>query len=171
MSCFILSDKSFYTLGHTLADILNACEYGNTCTIATNAAQIAELSKAFSEYFFRPSGYNGNSIAEDLHLINVKSYLCRYGHQDQPFPFLPDPTGPRSLYAPPVYGDRGAGQIERPQPWHYHFMQLLDCFLYQTDEDFTHADALRQSLVRFASYFARQIVQHSELYTVNTWGE
>ena len=167
MSCFIMNHDSIRKIGHTLADILDACELSNTVSIATSAAEAADLPRVFWRYYSRTRGHNAEGIAEDLHTINARAYAGRYREEGLE-PFEPSHSYKRkSIYRPAQY----EGHTESPQEWHYHLVSLLDCYLYQTAEDATRHDPKRFALQDFAAALSRQIVQHSEPYNRNRWGE
>lgn len=167
MSCFIMTPDSTRRLGYTLAAILDMCEYSNTWSIATAAANEANLPAVFRQYFNRVSGYNAEEISNALYIVNVCAFASRY--RTAPWEPFPDPT-PHSHYKltqTPVYGDH----TESPQEWHYHLVSLLDCWLYQTAEDATTNHDLRKALKAFAGALCGQLVRHSEPYTRCKWGE
>lgn len=167
MSCFIMNPESIRKIGYTLAAILDVSEFGKECTIATNAAESANLPKAFHQYYSRHRGYNAEGISEDLYMLNLQAYASRY--ERSPWEPFPDPIS-RSAYSLtrlPVYADH----TEAPQEWHYHLLKLLHCWLYQTEEDATIEDEKRKALEAFANALSCQIVQHSNEYSKFRWGE
>lgn len=163
MSCFILHPDSIRKIGYTLAEILNACKYRNYYTFDKGAAKSANLPKLLAQYDRPLYGYDPEAISEALHRLNAKAYAGRYSDPDE------------ETFAPPAnmrYNLRPlAGVTNTPQEWHYHLASLLDCYLYQTDEDTTHADPLRQALETFSAHLAAGIVRNSEQYNKYRWGE
>lgn len=170
MSCFIMNAESIRKIGYTLADILDSCIYNNEFSIATNAAQCSDLAKAFQiAYSVKHRVYWGEMIAEILHRINAKAYAGRYNEPDEmPFPEYPGRnTPPRSLYRRSEYAEH----TEHPQEWHYHLAALLDCWLYQTEEDASRDCPERLAIKAFCKALSREIIQHSPEYNLHRWGE
>lgn len=162
MSCFVMNPETIRKIGCTLAHILTSIDCGGDCTIATNAAQSAELPKAFSRYYSRIRGYNGEGIAEDLHRINDTAYCTRY-NMDVDTHVSPLPGKPEDLDI--MKRAEYHNGNETPQPWHYELASMLDCWLYQTAEDATMRDPIRLAVKRFAMHLNREIVQHSANYS------
>lgn len=167
MSCFIMNPDSTRRIGYTLAAVLDMAAFGSEYTIATAAAEAANLAEAFKQYYSPVRGYNAEGISEDLHLLNVCAFASRY--RNSPWEPFPDPAshGRYSLTQTPVYSDH----TESPQEWHYHLLNLLDCWLYQTAEDATIKHDMRKALEAFAGALCGQLVRHSEPYTRCKWGE
>lgn len=166
MSCFIMNPDSIRRIGYTLADILNGCKYSGTLNLAKAAARHTIAGKEFSDCIVGGS-YNEELISQALHRINAQAYAGRYREPD--LEQLPDPAAKTrySLHRLPLYIERS----ERPHEWHFHLMQLLDCWLYQTAEDATMKDEKRIALQAFSNALAVQMVQHSEPYNHYVWGE
>lgn len=163
MSCFIMKPESIRKIGYTLAEILNACKYRNVYTFDKGAAKAANLPKLFAEYDRPLYGFDPEAISETLHRLNAKAYAGRYSDPDE-CEFDP-PANVRYNMRPL------AGATNTPQEWHYHLASLLDCYLYQTDEDTTHADPIREALETFSVRLAAGIVRNSESYQRIRWGE
>ena len=164
MSCFIMRTESIYTLGNTLESVFNAALHSFSCTIATDACPNALLD-AFADCV-RCQSFDGVQIADVLYRINAMAYAGRYKKPvDDELPPCPDGAG-RSLYARPVIEIHR----ERPQDWHYHFAALLDCWLYQTNEDATRDDIRRTMLSDFARNLKCLLVTHSMQYSKHPWG-
>lgn len=163
MSCFIMNPDSIRRIGYTLAEILNACKYRNVYTFDKAAANAANLPKLLAEHDRPLYGYDPESISKTLHDLNVKAYAGRYADpEEDPFP---SPLNIRYTLRP------AAGACNTPQEWHYHLCSLLDCYLYQTAEDATLHDPLREALETFAACLKSGIVQHSDQYNKFRWGE
>jgi len=169
MSCFILSHESTRRIAHTLADILDAVTYGNTCTIATDAARASDLQNAFAQYYNPRKGYNAEAIAADLYRLNTAAYNGRYRENELPT-MLPSLRHSCTIYKQAEYTQTGRGMSEAPQEWHFHLVKLLDCYLYQTAEDATSADPLRKSLKAFNASLMAGIIHHSPAYDLHQWG-
>lgn len=168
MSCFVMNPDSIRRIAYTLADILNASYFSNTCNIATDAVHTSDLAKAFAQYFSPVRGYNAEGIAEDLYSLNQRAYNGRY-LVCMDCDFLPPPNAGQAYSirrAPCVTSGR-----EHPQPWHYHLLKLLDCYLYQTAEDATSADPLRKVIHSFNTSLMGRIVRCSAAYAVCEWGK
>lgn len=164
MSCFIMHPDSIRRIGYTLAEILNACKYGNVYTFDKGAAIAANLPKLFAEYDRPLYGYDPEMISEALHRLNAKAYAGRYSDPEE-CEFVPASSTTRYNLRPAAWA------CNTPQEWHYHLASLLDCYLYQTAEDATFADPLRAALETFAARLACGIIQHSDQYNKFRWGE
>ena len=162
MSCFVLKADSIRKIAYTIADVLNQCYCNGETRITTAAAMAADLPKTFSRYFSRVRWYNGEAIAEDLHRINEYAYCTRY-NMDANAHVAPIAGKPEdlSLSRRAEYGKHG----EIVRPWHYELCGLLDCWLYQTEEDSTATNEMRLSLKRFSDCLKSGIVQHSETWS------
>lgn len=163
MSCFIMNPDSIRKIGYTLADILNACKYRNCWSFDKGAAKAARLPELFAAYDRPLYGYDPEMISKALHDLNAKAYAGRYSDPEET-PFA-DPANMKYTLRP------FAGACNTPQEWHYHLASLLDCYLYQTAEDVTLTDPLREALETFAACLKYGIVQHSDLYNMFRWGE
>ena len=165
MSCFIMNPDSIRKIGYTLAAILGACKYNHFVTFDKSAATAAKLDKVFADctngiyHDFDPE-----MISEVLHRLNARAYAGRYRDPELE-PFAAPNRSTRYTLRP------AAGACNTPQEWHYHLCSLLDCYLYQTAEDATQADPLREALSTFAAGLKSGIVQHSDIYNKFRWGE
>lgn len=164
MSCFILHPDSIRKIGYTLAAILNADHFGNTYSFDVSAVRAAKLPQIFRDTFRPAYGFDPERISEALHKLNAKAYAGRYSDPEAE-PFAPPTKGTRYQLRPV------AGACGTAQEWHYHLASLLDCYLYQTAEDTTLHDPMREALDAFAAHLASGIVQHSEQYAKFRWGE
>lgn len=161
MSCYIMTQYSIRRIACTLADILNAREYSRELTITTTAAGNVDLHNTFRKYYKPGKGYNAEKIAQALYSLNAKAYNIRYReHADETIP-LPEFPATYTLYNPPRYVERR----EAPQPWHYQLCNLLDCYLYQTDESGTALDPMREALEAFNAALMAGIVRHCAAYS------
>lgn len=169
MSCFIMRVESIRTLAYTLDSVFNAATFSNTLTITTFAVCCTDLCNAFADCI-RSQSYDGEMIAAALYRINAEAYSARYREEvSAEIPArIPGTTRSQySLYAYPVIEEH----MERPQDWHFHLTSLLDCWLYQTDEDATRENKKRLALRDFARNLKCQIVNHSLQYSKYRWGE
>jgi hypothetical protein len=171
MSCFIMRPESIWMLANTLESVLNAAHFSGELTITTSALMCApSCAAAFADCKPSPilEGVYADQIADALWRINSAAYAGRYRRDPQQEPLPPCVAGTgKSLYDRPVYGDHR----EQPQPWHYHLCRLLDCWLYQTDEDATRKDEKRVALQAFATALKSSLVTHSPEYNAGRWGE
>lgn len=166
MSCLVMRPESIRTLANTLDSVFNAAAFVPEHTITTAAVCGTTLCNAFADCI-RCQCYDGEMIAAALYRLNAQAYGTRYKEPtDAELPPYVAGTA-RSLFDRPVIKD----YAERPQDWHYHLASLLDCWLYQTDEDATRKDAKRVALEEFTRNLKCQIVTHSEQYNKTRWGE
>lgn len=168
MSCMLLSATFTRRLAHTLADVLTAASEQQVCTVDSIAAKSSGIQHSFSRYYSATRRrYNAIGIAEDLYRLNMCAYNSRYPSTGDPDMFpLPD--------FPQEYSIRQAPDFDRPltpRPWHYQLCKMLDCWLYQTDEDATRADLLRVAVADFRAALADAIVTHTAAYERCEWGK
>lgn len=167
MSCFIMRPESIWMLANTLESVLNAAHFSGELTITAAALMGTPCTAAFADCKPSPvlEGFYADQIADVLWRINSAAYAGRYHDpQQEPLPDYVAGTG-KSLFERPVYGDHR----EQPQPWHYHLCRLLDCWLYQTNEDATCKDEKRVALSEFSRNLKCIIVQHSAQYSTRRW--
>lgn len=186
MSCFVMNPASIRKIGYTLEKCFNSYIYSNTLTITMQAVDAAggipghvcayyiqpdSIGAAFADCRTPSGDFDGEKIARELWRLNVAAYNGRYNEQGgEELPpdlvCLPDIRRAYSLWKTPEYADHR----EKPQPWHYHLCRLLDCWLYQTDEEATAKDAKRQVLRKFSDALKVAIVQNSDKYNDFRWG-
>ena len=164
MSCFIMQSKSIWMLANTLESVFNAAKFSGTWSITSAAVCETSLCNAFADCI-RCDCYDSEMIAAALYRINAAAYAGRYNEPiDTELPPYVAGTA-RSLFDRPYYADH----MERPQDWHYQLASLLDCWLYQTDEDATRKDKKRVALTEFARNLKCMIVSHSTQYSQHRW--
>ncbi len=168
MSYFVMRPESIWQLANTLESIMNAATFSNTCTLTTAATCSTPMCNAFTDCAsLSGTDYDAEPIAAALWEINNAAYAGRYRvPETPPLPEYVAGTG-RSLCALPVFIDHA----ERPQPWHYHLCRLLDCWLYQTNEDATRNNKKRIALEAFTRNLKCLLVSHAPEYTAGRWGE
>lgn len=164
MSCFVMNSDSIRRIGYTIAEILNACKFSSVYTFDKNAASVANLHKVFEKYESPLSGFDPEAISKNLYMLNVKAYDGRYRKKSE-FIFT-EPDMKKRYNLRPV---ASAGNM--PQEWHYHLARLIDCYLYQTEEDETNDDPMRKALETFQTHLMHGIVSNSEQYKKFRWGE
>lgn len=166
MSCFVMSPESICTLACTLERTLNTSVVSPVCTISTNAVRDCEYSgvsilRAFSDCMCG-SRYDARKLAEALWRINALAFAGRY--DDPEVGDCPDfQEYGRGLFQPCECDENGA------LSWVYRFANLIDCWLYQTDEDATRSDPKRAALEAFSDALKRGIVQYDPRYNSQRW--
>lgn len=165
MSCFVMDPDSVRAIANTLDTALNFTTYGKDITIISSAVCSSSLRSAFSDCTIGGS-YRGELIAAALYSLNVKAYSDRYNETTcEKLPRrVPGHHAP-TLYAPPIF----CNYMERPQDWHYQLAFLIDCWLYQTDEDATRSDPKYAALAEFSQNLKCEIVSHSPQYSEQPW--
>lgn len=164
MSCMMLGGKFQRVLGNTIAACLE---------MGYNALRFyvpSELGEVFRDCFEIEPGWgrcwSGKLIAYKLADTNLAAYNRRY--RGEYMEYVPeqcvDEECDRSLYKP-NYDDV-------PMQWHYDFIKMLDCWLYQTCEGDVSECDVRLAVKALRNALADFIVCHSEQYKVAPkWGE
>lgn len=169
MSCYIMAPDKIRRIGYALADIFSSCLYGESVSIDKSACIASGLMQSFMPacYSRNMIGFAPEKISEVLHRVNAKAYAARYKETEEST--FPPPDKRR-----PEYSIRPAPNQLREMnllPYYYHLMRLVDCWLYQTDEETTKNDPLRQKMNDFMNCLAREIVQNSPQYHCTLWDE
>lgn len=167
MSCFIMDKKSLAAIANATAILLNSGrEY-----FGFNAPK--ELIDACADCTDNPNAprkfYVAETICSKLYSLNVTAFNDRYPSlsvqkDDDDSKINVDSY---KINNPLDIEDDGRFSI---RPWHYQLAKMLDCWIYQTDEDATHADAFRMGMVEFRNRLCRFIVCNSEIYGTFKWG-
>jgi len=113
--------------------------------------------------------YCAEDIFRKLYMLNVKAYNGRYeGHQKSVEEGIPTIDGSKYIvHHRPEYREHGFAV----RPWHYQLANLLDFWLYQTEEDATKNDPLRLAMAEFRDRLYYFIVRNSPEYFILRWGE
>ena len=187
MSFFVMNPVAVRRIAYTLEKVFNGYQYSTTVTIDMQAVDAAggmiipgsfwpapadSIGAAFADCRTPSGDFDGEMIARELWRLNVAAYNGRYndqGGEELPPDLvgLPDIRRAYSLWKMPQYADHR----ETPQQWHFHLCRLLDCWLYQTNEEATDKHEKRQALHKFSDALKVAIVQHSAEYNHFRWGE
>lgn len=160
MSCFIMSAQSHATLANTLEYILNS----GFNRFGFDAPE--SLHKALVDCRDRYGYYSSGAIYNRLYAMNNTAYNTRYK-------FTPGPGGdciPDKPSVPPLVEERQWNNHEKLLPWHYIFCKMLDCLIYQCNEDATRNDPLLLALIDFSRIYKSFLVVNTEEYSSAPWG-
>ena len=159
MSCFIMKTESLALLADAIAKIHNYdfCYLG----FSPDNSLYVELRDVN-----RYGHVDESAVFAKLYRLNDKAYCCRYKQQHNPEQIPEyDFKNLHSMVRHVQY--IGAYVIE---PWHYQLMKLLDCWLYQTDEDDTARDDFRLTIRDLRDVLCRFIVRSHKDYDMYPWG-
>lgn len=164
MSCFIMNDTAIATLAEGLARVLN----GGYNVYGFSAPEtLREALKGCADRY----GFFDNvaPIFSELYRLNLAAFTWRYDgrHLEDVDPAPSCPECIKNLLHRPIWED---GRYIVPAA-HYHFIQLLECFLYQCDEGPTPKAALYQGLDELKRYLWAFVVHNSAEYKSFNWGE
>ena len=159
MSTMMLSQRFHYTLADTLGHILD-------CGFERFGFEAPEsLHKALSDCRNRYGLYDYNAIYLRLYSLNEAAYTERYGSSD--CGDIPDKPYTTHLVEPRQWKDGH----EILLPWHYTFCKMLDCLIYQIDEDATEDFDLTMALRDFSRMFKSFLVVNTDEYNNAPWGD
>jgi len=159
MSCRVMKIESLAELASYMAALMNL---GFDFFQHSAPAALFETTRDCRKSYFCSS----RKLYEKLYSLNVAAFNGRYKEDD-------------TTAAPDVDIDKYS-TYERltfedfpPQvaTWHYRIAKLLDCWLYQTDEDATHADDFRMAVAELRRVLVDFIVSNSAAYKAIEWGE
>lgn len=172
MSCFVMNPESLSVIGNTLADCIYYAERG-----ALGFHVPDSLSRVFNEYstyvdaiWEKPYRcYDGEAIARKLAEINIAAFKeCYDGRhmEDISEPYVLEGCTDRiNLVTNPKRPGRACA-------YHYNFVKLLDCWLYQTCEGKIAYDETRLAIQDLRDAIYDFIVTSSPLYTgAPGWGK
>ena len=113
--------------------------------------------------------YCAENIYRKMYALNATAYNGRYTRMDDEEADSAAPSidgGQYQVHHPPEYREHHFAV----QPWHYKLAMLLDCWLYQTNEDATRADPFRLGMQALRNSLYQFIVKNSDEYCANQWG-
>lgn len=161
MSCLIMRPEPLMVLANAVAARLN---YGfDYWGFGTTPA----LHQAFSDCRGALNTYYAAPIYKKLYALNVRAYEGRYREAS---------SEELQVEAPANMDKYTVHEVGRPDkrkitaPWHYRLAQMLDFWLYQTNEDITRDDPLRLAMLELRDGLYRFIVQHTPEYDELPWG-
>ncbi len=159
MSCFVMTADCIATISKTLESILN-CGFNSFGFSAPPS-----LHDALKDCRDRYGYYSDRAIFRRLYSLNLVAYNGRYSKGPSP-ETIPDMPEVPTLTTIREYADHH----EKLLPWHYKFCKLLDCLIYQTDEDATFKDSLFLALVDFSRIYKSFLVCNMDEYQALPWG-
>lgn len=108
-------------------------------------------------------------IFEKLYNLNAAAVAGRYNHNAEPAPDMPE--------FKPIHHTREQGTdktirawYEEIKPWHYELLKLLQCFLYQCDEEPTNKAELYKALRQLEQVLQFHIVANNPEWIKAAWG-
>lgn len=150
MSCFIMTTQAHATIANSLEYILNS-GFNRFGFDAPESLRNA-LKKCRDKY----GVYSDGKIFNQLYALNKKAWAGRY---NKPF----NDCIPEMPSVPVLIEDRKrANRHETLLPWHYKFCSLLDCLIYQCNEDATRNDPLFLALIDFTRLYMAFLVHNTD---------
>lgn len=162
MSCLMMTNQAHATLANTLEFILN----GGFNRFGFEAPE--SLFKALDDCKDSAGFYNEEKIFRRLYDLNARAYNGRYkgAAHIAPADFATDfPSVP-----PLVQARQYENFHEKLLPWHYKLAKLVDCLIYQAEEDATRNDPLFLALIDFKRMYCSFLVTNSDEYNAAPWG-
>lgn len=159
MSCFMMPADCLATISKTLESILN-CGFNGFGFSAPSS-----LHDALKDCRDRYGYYSDCAIFRRLYSLNLAAYNGRYSKGPTP-ETIPDMPEVPALPTMRQYADHH----EKLLPWHFKFCKLLDCLIYQADEDATYKAPLFLALVDFSHRYKTFLVCNMEEYQALPWG-
>lgn len=161
MSCLIMSPEAHAALANTLAGILN---HGfNRFGFSAPDSLCRELADCSSAGY-----YHADRIFSRLYRLNARAYAHRYNEHPELVDLVPVPRMPS---VPDLAEPRRCDNWhEKLFPWHYRFAKLLDCLIYQAEEDATRTDPLLLALIDLSHIYTAFLVHNTDDYANAPWG-
>lgn len=161
MSCFIMNTNALSTLADGIEKVLNmGYRY---CGISAPCSLFDALNGTCADIY---GFFDAKMIFQQLYDLNAKAYATRYNEADI--------TAHTESYANNVgilkRSEYGNGHFELCD-WHYHFAKLLECYIYQVNEEETKNDPLELALEEFSQVWNNFIVHNTPIYHSFAWGE
>ena len=162
MSCFVMTPDALRAMGEAISTIHNrGVEYcGFDCPHSLRDA-LAPCRGRYGEV-------SGKNVYESLFALNVRAVNGRYREEADvsapDVPIFPELMHPGQFVR---IGNYWAVSI---QPWHYQLLKLLECWLYETDEDSTINHPLRKGVADLVHCIQGFIVHNAAGYIKAPWG-
>ena len=162
MSCFVMLPDALRAMGEAISTIHNrGVEYcGFDCPQSLRDA-LAPCRDWHGEV-------SGKCVYEALFALNVRAVAGRYREESDVA--VPDATIFPELMHPVQLVRIGNHWAMSIQPWHYQLLKLLECWLYQTDEDFTINHPLHKGVADLVNSIQGFIVHNAAEYINTPWG-
>lgn len=124
-----------------------------------------EVPERFKRIAYEENG--AKKLYMRLYEMNVAAVNQCYGGKCDD---LTAPDMPRVSYIIERHREYRNGH-EVVKPWHYHFLKLLDCYLYQCTEGDVPAQPLYKALAELQHVLQCFIIAHNDIYNDLPWGE
>lgn len=168
MSCFVMDTKSLATIADGIYMISS---YGFEYAGIDPPPPLLDTLKNMG--VLQRGVIDANKVYKALYRLNMMAYCGRYRVQAE----LEAPKTNmekcsifhcKKSIAPTDYIDSWHDEL---MPWHYHFLKLLDCWLYQTNEDATRNDPLRRAVQELRDAWQCYLVTSMPEYIAQAWGQ
>lgn len=157
MSCMMLSARIHATVAETVAAIMNMGY--NYFGFESPVSLFQALEDCADDFNY----YDSSKIYHRLYILNNRAYNGRY--KSNIIPLVPDMPTVSKLYEPRC----GENHHDVIKPWHYKFAKLLDCLIYQLEEDATKKDPLVIALIEFNHNYRAFLVTNNDEYSRAPW--
>ena len=109
-----------------------------------------------------------SKVFERLFDLNNRSVSGRYGadHKQE----TPEMPTVKRIFHERKKNPDFKEWLELVEPWHLELFKLLQCFIYQCDEDSTYKDPLKVALEDLERVMAYHIICNHPYYKKATWG-
>ena len=155
MSCFVMDARATAALALTVEEVLNMGfnYFGFDAPPA--------LFEALEDCKDPAGFYQAKPIFARLYALNIRAYAGRYHEEADTTPPDVDFTGLK-ISQPP--------EANTVKPWHYRWLKLVDCYIYQVEEDATARDPLALAMQDLSRVLSRFIATNSDEYAAAPWG-
>ena len=151
MSCFIMQDRALAAIAESICSIGNAGYNPFGMEIPRSLREA--LDDCHRDRWLMP-----DLVYKALYKLNLAAYSGRYREDAEEV----TPNMPK--------GCEIAYPCRDPKPWHYQLLKLLDCFVYQCEEDATKNAPLLLGVREFSAELAIWLVRNNPEYLESLWG-
>ena len=151
MSCFVMQDRALAAIAESI------CSVGSAGYNTFGMELPRSLREALDDC--HPCGDLLPSLVyKALYKLNLAAYSGRYREDAEEV--APDMPKDCAIAFP----------CRDPQPWHYQLAKLLDCFVYQCEEDVTRTAPLLLGVREFSADLSAWLVHSRQEYISAPWG-
>lgn len=151
MSCFVMDDRAVSAIANTIDTLL---------FVGYNYFGF-ECPESLREALHGCTG--AKKIYTALYKTNLQAYNGRYRESIEEIPEFTDDC---EIKKRPEYKDHHYVV----QPWHYQFAKLVDCYIYQLEEEATRNSPILAGMKDLREALFRFIVGNSDEYQAAPWG-